>query len=83
MNPGTRKYIDPIKRCRATFGRVVCTAKVNLHSFSIGEHYQEEFLDSANTVILGEAATITKNIRLGVRFELLNYAHLFEEKLEL
>src|SRR5271154_1946933 len=38
--------------------------QVGLDVFGIGEHHRPEFLDSAPPVILGAAATRTKNIRL-------------------
>lgn len=37
---------------------------MGLDVFGIGEHYREEFLDSANVVILAAAAARTKRIRL-------------------
>lgn len=44
--------------------RMVLAEEVGLDVFGIGEHYREEFLDSANTVILAAAAGRTKRIRL-------------------
>jgi len=44
--------------------RIEHSDKMGLHVFGIGEHHRKEFLDSANTVILGAAAARTKNIRL-------------------
>ena len=38
--------------------------QVGLDSFGVGEHHRREFLDSAQTVILGAAAVRTKKIRL-------------------
>ena len=38
--------------------------RLGLDSFGIGEHHRKGFLDSAPAVILGGAATRTKNIRL-------------------
>jgi probable LLM family oxidoreductase len=38
--------------------------QVGLDVFGVGEHHRKEFLDSAPTVILGAAASRTKNIRL-------------------
>ena len=38
--------------------------QVGLDVFGIGEHYRQEFLDSANIAILSAAAARTKNIRL-------------------
>ena len=38
--------------------------KAGLHVFGLGEHYREEFLDSASPVILAAAAARTKHIKL-------------------
>jgi len=44
--------------------RIEVADQVGLDCFGIGEHYREEFLDSAPTMILSAAASRTKNIRL-------------------
>lgn len=44
--------------------RIECADDMGLHVFGIGEHYREEFLDSANVVILAAAAARTKQIHL-------------------
>ena len=44
--------------------RIEWADKVGLDSFAIGEHHREEYLDSANAVILAAAAARTKNIKL-------------------
>ena len=44
--------------------RIVFSEKSGLDIFGIGEHYREEFLDSAPSVILAAAASKTKKIRL-------------------
>ncbi|MEM7111799.1 MAG: LLM class flavin-dependent oxidoreductase [Chloroflexota bacterium] len=44
--------------------RMVLAEEVGLDAFGIGEHYREEFLDSANTIILAAAAARTKRIKL-------------------
>jgi alkanesulfonate monooxygenase SsuD/methylene tetrahydromethanopterin reductase-like flavin-dependent oxidoreductase (luciferase family) len=38
--------------------------EIGLDVFGIGEHHRSEFVDSAPAIILGAAATRTKNIRL-------------------
>jgi alkanesulfonate monooxygenase SsuD/methylene tetrahydromethanopterin reductase-like flavin-dependent oxidoreductase (luciferase family) len=43
---------------------IVLADQVGLDVFGIGEHHRSEFVDSAPPVILGAAATRTKNIRL-------------------
>lgn len=44
--------------------RIVHADQVGLDSFGIGEHYREEFLDSAPVAILSAAAALTERIRL-------------------
>lgn len=44
--------------------RIEYADKLGLDTFGIGEHYREEFLDSAPAVILAAAAARTKHIRL-------------------
>ena len=44
--------------------RIEWADKVGLDSFAVGEHHREEYLDSANAVILAAAAARTKNIKL-------------------
>ncbi len=44
--------------------RMVYADEVGLDTFGIGEHYRQEFLDSAPTIILAAAAARTKRIRL-------------------
>ena len=49
---------------RDLVARIELADAVGLDVFGIGEHHRKEFLDSAPTVILGAAASRTKNIRL-------------------
>ncbi|MAH80920.1 MAG: LLM class flavin-dependent oxidoreductase [Rickettsiales bacterium] len=44
--------------------RIVKADEQNLDIFGIGEHHREEFLDSAPSVILAAASSLTKNIKL-------------------
>ncbi len=44
--------------------RIKCADDAGLDVFGIGEHYRKEFLDSAPTVILAAAASLTNRIRL-------------------
>lgn len=44
--------------------RIEFADQIGLDTFGIGEHYREEFLDSAPAVILAAAAARTKRIRL-------------------
>ncbi len=55
---------DGAKAMRELLERIALADQVGLCSFGIGEHHRKEFLDSAPTMILGAAASITKNIRL-------------------
>lgn len=48
--------------------------KVGLDVFGIGEHYREEFLDSAPTLILAAAAARTKKIKLTSAVTVLSVA---------
>jgi len=54
--------------------RIEYSDKVGLDVFGIGEHYREEFLDSAPTLILAAAAAKTKNIRLTSAVTVLSVA---------
>ncbi len=44
--------------------RIVWADKLGIDSFAIGEHHREEYLDSANTLILAAASALTKQIKL-------------------
>lgn len=54
--------------------RMELADKVGLDSFSIGEHYRKEFLDSSPVTILAAAAARTKNIRIGSAVTVLSAA---------
>lgn len=54
--------------------RIVKADEVGLDYFGMGEHHRAEFLDSANTVILGAAAALTKNIKLSSAVTVLSAA---------
>jgi len=54
--------------------RMVKADEVGLDFFGLGEHHREEFLDSANTVILAAAASLTKKIRLSSAVTVLSAA---------
>src|SRR5712691_1726861 len=53
---------------------IVLADQVGLDVFGIGEHHRSEFVDSAPVVILGAAATLTKNIRLSSAVTVLSAA---------
>lgn len=63
-NPGDDPASARAQAMRDLLDRMVRAEQVGLHSFGIGEHYREEFLDSANTVILAAAAARTERIKL-------------------
>lgn len=54
--------------------RIEFADKVGLDVFGIGEHYREEFLDSAPAMILAAAAARTKKIRLTSAVTVLSVA---------
>lgn len=54
--------------------RIEYADKVGLDVFGIGEHYREEFLDAAPTLILAAAAARTKKIRLTSAVTVLSVA---------
>jgi alkanesulfonate monooxygenase SsuD/methylene tetrahydromethanopterin reductase-like flavin-dependent oxidoreductase (luciferase family) len=61
---------------------IVLADQVGLDVFGIGEHHRSEFVDSAPPVILGAAATRTKNIRLTSAVTVLSAAdpvRIFQE----
>ena len=54
--------------------RIVKSDEIGLDYFGVGEHHREEFLDSANTVILAAAAALTKKIKLSSAVTVLSAA---------
>src|SRR5215212_5252460 len=52
------------ERLRNLVEQIEHADQVSLDVFGIGEHHRSEFLDSAPAVILGAAASRTRNIRL-------------------
>lgn len=74
IDPETGFFSDPVKDMNKLLDRIVFADKMGLHCFAIGEHYRKEFLDAANTVILGAAAARTKQIRLGSAVTVLSSA---------
>src|SRR5580658_5407525 len=63
-DPATGLTLSPIQRMQNLLEEIVLADQVGLDVFGIGEHHRSEFVDSAPVVILGAAATRTKNIRL-------------------
>lgn len=58
------KNIDRSTAISQLIDRIVYADKVGIHSFGIGEHHREDFLDAAPTMILAAAAARTEQIRL-------------------
>lgn len=54
--------------------RMVKADEVGLSVFGLGEHHRAEFLDSATSVILAAAASLTKNIKLSSAVTVLSAA---------
>src|SRR6202051_5104872 len=63
-DPATGLTVSHLQRMDNLLDEIVLAEQVGLDVFGIGEHHRAEFLDSAPVVILGAAATRTKNIRL-------------------
>jgi probable LLM family oxidoreductase len=63
-DPATGLAISPVQRMENLLDEIVLADQVGLDVFGIGEHHRSEFVDSAPVVILGAAASRTKNIRL-------------------
>src|SRR6202162_5216820 len=63
-DPATGLTLSPVQRMDNLLDEIVLADQVGLDVFGIGEHHRSEFVDSAPPVILGAAATRTKNIRL-------------------
>lgn len=62
IQPGV--VMKPVDRMRNLLEEIELADSVGLHSFGIGEHHRSEYLDSSPVVILGAAASRTKQIRL-------------------
>jgi len=73
-DPVTGVNLSPAQRMQNLLEEIVLTDQVGLDVFGIGEHHRSEFVDSAPVVILGAAATRTKNIRLSSAVTVLSAA---------
>jgi probable LLM family oxidoreductase len=81
-DPATGIAVSPVQRMENLLQEIVLADQVDLNVFGIGEHHRGEFVDSAPTVILGAAATCTKNIRLASAVTVLSAAdpvRIFQE----
>jgi probable LLM family oxidoreductase len=64
-HPTTGEKIAPAKRLANLIEEVKLADEAGLDVFAVGEHHRPDFLVSAPAVVLGAAAAVTKNIRLG------------------
>src|SRR5712664_1349306 len=81
-DPATGLTLSPVQRMDNLLDEMVLADQVGLDVFGIGEHHRREFVDSAPVVILGAAATRTKNIRLTSAVTVLSAAdpvRIFQE----
>jgi alkanesulfonate monooxygenase SsuD/methylene tetrahydromethanopterin reductase-like flavin-dependent oxidoreductase (luciferase family) len=81
-DPATGITVSPVQRMENLLAEVVLADQVGLDVFGIGEHHRSEFVDSAPAIILGAAATRTKNIRLTSAVTVLSAAdpvRIFQE----
>src|ERR1700746_2160340 len=81
-DPATGLSVSALQRMDNLLDEIVLADQVGLDVFGIGEHHRAEFVDSAQTVILGAAAARTKNIRLTSAVTVLSAAdpvRVFEE----
>lgn len=66
--------VDPSERLLNLIKQIELADQIGLDVFGVGEHHRQEFLDSAPVVILGAAATRTKQIRLSSAVTVLSAA---------
>src|ERR1700729_1691811 len=81
-DPATGIALSPSQRMQNLLEEIVLADQVGLDVFGVGEHHRGEFVDSAPVVILGAAATRTKNIRLTSAVTVLSAAdpvRIFQE----
>jgi probable LLM family oxidoreductase len=81
-DPATGLSVSALQRMDNLLDEIVLADQVGLDVFGIGEHHRSEFVDSAPPVILGAAATRTKNIRLTSAVTVLSAAdpvRIFQE----
>ena len=80
--PATGVTLSPVQRIQNLLEEIALADQVGLDVFGVGEHHRSEFVDSAPVVILGAAATRTKNIRLTSAVTVLSAAdpvRIFQE----
>jgi probable LLM family oxidoreductase len=65
IDPATGKFFAPERSVKNLLERIKLADEVGLDYFGVGEHHRPDFPISAPSVVLGAAAAVTKNIRLG------------------
>jgi probable LLM family oxidoreductase len=81
-DPTSGLTLRPVQRMQNLLEEIMLADQVGLDVFGIGEHHRSEFVDSAPAVILGAAATRTKDIRLSSAVTVLSAAdpvRIFQE----
>ncbi|MCU1441544.1 MAG: class flavin-dependent oxidoreductase [Rhodoglobus sp.] len=68
----TGRQLSDAETVRLIIDEGVLAESVGIDSFSIGEHYRPEMMDSANHVILAAIASRTERIRLGTSVTVLS-----------
>jgi probable LLM family oxidoreductase len=66
------RVLSDAETVRLIIEEAVLAESVGVDSFSIGEHYRPEMMDSANQVILAAVASRTERIRLGTSVTVLS-----------
>jgi len=80
--PATGVTLSPVQRIQNLLEEIGLADQVGLDVFGVGEHHRSEFVDSAPVVILGAAASRTRNIRLTSAVTVLSAAdpvRIFQE----
>jgi probable LLM family oxidoreductase len=81
-DPATGLTVSALQRMDNLLDEIILADQVGLDVFGVGEHHRSEFVDSAPVVILGAAATRTKNISLTSAVTVLSAAdpvRIFQE----
>ncbi|WP_407571897.1 LLM class flavin-dependent oxidoreductase [Deinococcus altitudinis] len=63
-DPLTGEILSSADRLHNLIEEIELADRVGVHSFGVGEHHRQEYLDSAPTLILAAAASRTSRIRL-------------------
>jgi probable LLM family oxidoreductase len=63
-DPATGLAVPPAEQLQRVLAEIAEADRSGVHTFGIGEHHREEFLDSAPVTILAAAAAMTERIRL-------------------